>query len=62
MYTDEAQGNHRRQLLPSDQPEILAKHSDVFRTIELFPITAVAADFDGPNKFFAEGAIFDGIY
>ena len=44
-------------------PEILARHTDVFHEIALFPITTVAADFDdAQKKFFAEGAIFDGIY
>lgn len=63
MYTDEAQEIIAANFYRPINPEILAKHSDVFRTIELFPITAVAADFDtAQSKFFAEGAIFDGIY
>lgn len=63
MYTDEAQeiiaANYYRPI----NPEILAKHGNTFGTIELFPVTEIAADFDAAQtKFFAEGAIFDGIY
>lgn len=63
LYTDEAQETIAANYYRPMNPEILARHSNVFRDIELFPITAVAADFDdAQKKFFAEGAIFDSIY
>jgi sulfate transport system substrate-binding protein len=63
MYTDEAQEIIAANFYRPINPEILASYSNVFRSIELFPISAVAADFDAAQtKFFAEGAIFDGIY
>jgi sulfate transport system substrate-binding protein len=63
LYTDEAQEIIAANFYRPIKPEILAEHSHVFRAIELFPVTAVAADFDvAQAKFFAEGAIFDSIY
>ncbi len=62
-YTDEAQELIAKNFYRPINPEILARHSSVFHDIELFPIAAVAADFDAAQtKFFAEGAIFDSIY
>jgi sulfate transport system substrate-binding protein len=62
-YTDDAQELIAKNFYRPINPEILARHSGVFHDIELFPITAVAPDFDGAQaKFFAEGAIFDRIY
>ena len=44
-------------------PNVVTEHRDIFKSIDLFPITAIAADFDAAQeKFFAEGAIFDAIY
>ncbi len=41
-------------------PETLKKHVATFPEIELFPVTAVAKDWDDANaKFFAEGELFD---
>ena len=63
MYTDNAQEIIAANFYRPINPVILARYSDVFPSIELFPITTVAADFDeAQTKFFAEGAIFDGIY
>jgi sulfate/thiosulfate transport system substrate-binding protein len=63
LYTDAAQQTIAANFYRPINPEILAKHSNVFATIELFPITEVAADFDAAQtRFFAEGAIFDSIY
>lgn len=62
-YTDEAQEIIAANFYRPINAEILAKHANVFRSIELFPITAVATDFDAAQaKFFGEGAIFDSIY
>jgi len=49
--------NHYRPI----DPEILAKAS--FPRLTLFPVTAVAKDWDAVNdKFFAEGKLFDSLY
>jgi sulfate transport system substrate-binding protein len=47
---------------PTDQAT-LQRHAADFPPLRLFPITAVAKDWNDANaKFFADGAIFDGIY
>jgi sulfate transport system substrate-binding protein len=39
------------------------KHAADLPEIELFPITAVARDWDdAQEKFFADGSVLDGIY
>ena len=44
-------------------PEILKNHSSVLPPIELFPITAIAKDWeDAQQKFFADNGVFDVIY
>jgi sulfate transport system substrate-binding protein len=47
---------------PTD-PAVLQRHAAEFPEIALFPITAVAKDWtDAYAKYFADGAVFDGIY
>jgi len=42
---------------------VLARHQADFPPITLFPVTAIARDWDdATNKFFADGKIFDSIY
>ena len=44
-------------------PEVLKKHSSILPPIELFPITAIAKDWeDAQQKFFADNGVFDAIY
>jgi sulfate/thiosulfate-binding protein len=63
LYTDAAQETIAKHFYRPTNAEILARHGDVFRKIDLFPVTEVAADFDdAQTRFFAEGAIFDSIY
>ncbi|MGE5191631.1 MAG: sulfate ABC transporter substrate-binding protein [Deltaproteobacteria bacterium] len=63
LYTDAAQETIARHFYRPISAEILARHGDVFRKIELFPVTKIAADFDDAQaRFFAEGAVFDDIY
>jgi sulfate transport system substrate-binding protein len=63
LYTDAAQETIAKHFYRPTNAEILARHSDVFQSIDLFPITKIAAGFDdAQTKFFAEGAIFDSIY
>jgi sulfate transport system substrate-binding protein len=43
--------------------EILKKHSSILPPIELFPITAIAKDWeDAQQRFFADNGVFDVIY
>ena len=47
---------------PSD-PKVLAKHAGRLKPIELFPITAIAANWsDAQRRFFAENGIIDSVY
>jgi sulfate transport system substrate-binding protein len=63
LYTDAAQETIARHFYRPINPGILSRHGDVFRKIELFPVTAVAADFDDAQvKFFNDDAVFDRIY
>lgn len=63
LYTDEAQETIAANFYRPTNPDILARHKDVFHEIELIAITAIAVNFDdAQQKFFTEGAIFDGIY
>ncbi len=44
-------------------PEVLKKHSSILPALELFPITAIAKDWeDAHQKFFADNGVFDMIY
>jgi len=44
-------------------PEVLKKHSSILPPIELFPITAIAKDWeDAQQKFFSDNGVFDVIY
>jgi sulfate transport system substrate-binding protein len=63
LYTAAAQETIAKHFYRPTNPDILARHVNVFREIELFPVTTIAADFDdAQTKFFAEGATFDSIY
>ncbi|MBM4068533.1 MAG: sulfate ABC transporter substrate-binding protein [Planctomycetes bacterium] len=47
---------------PSDEA-VRARHAEKFPDIQLFPIAAVARDWDdAQSRYFADGAIFDQIY
>jgi sulfate transport system substrate-binding protein len=47
---------------PAD-PEVLRKHSSILPPVELFPVTAIAKDWeDAQQKFFADNGVFDVIY
>ena len=63
LYTDAGQETIARYYYRPISENILAKNSARFPQIELFPITAIASDWDAAQaKFFAEGALFDAIY
>ena len=63
VYSDEGQELAARNFYRPSNPAVLARHSADFPNIQLFPVTAVAADWDAANKrFFGEGGVFEQIY
>ena len=63
LYTEEAQEIIANHYYRPINPEILKEYSKQLPDLDLFPISTVASDWDDAQKrFFAEGAIFDGIY
>lgn len=63
LYTDEAQEIIAKNFYRPINPDVLKKHAETFRSIELFPVTFVASDWDAAqSRYFAEDGIFDAIY
>jgi sulfate/thiosulfate transport system substrate-binding protein len=63
LYTDEAQGILAKHFYRPSNEEIGKQFVSTLPPLERFPITAIAKDWDDAHqKFFANGAIFDGIY
>jgi sulfate/thiosulfate transport system substrate-binding protein len=63
LFTDEAQETIAEYGYRPINTGILKKHADRFPTLDLFPITSIAKDWDDAQaKFFADNAIFDVIY
>jgi sulfate transport system substrate-binding protein len=63
LFSDEAQEIFARDGYRPTKPDILARHADRLHAIDLFPITAIARDWDeAQQKFFAENGVFDSFY
>jgi sulfate/thiosulfate transport system substrate-binding protein len=63
LYTDEGQEIIAKHFYRPINQEILKRHATTFPDITLFPVTAVAKDWnDAYDKFFVDGKIFDSIY
>jgi sulfate transport system substrate-binding protein len=63
LFTDEAQEIIAENGYRPFKAEILKKHRDRFPELELFPVTAVARDWeDAQQRFFAENGIIDTVY
>src|SRR5262245_56694207 len=63
LYTPEGQEVIARHFYRPIDPDVLARHAADFPALQLFPVTAVARDWDeAQQKFFAEGGVFDAIY
>jgi sulfate transport system substrate-binding protein len=63
LFTDEAQEIIAREGYRPFNAQILEKHADRLRKIELFPITAIARDWsDAQRRFFADNGIIDAVY
>jgi sulfate/thiosulfate-binding protein len=62
LFTDAAQETIAKFGYRPFKTEILAKHSDRLPNIQLFPITAIARDWDDAReKFFADNGVIDRI-
>lgn len=62
LYTDPAQDIIANHYYRPSNPEVLARRQKLFPSIELFPITVIAANWDDAHqKFFADGGVFDKI-
>jgi sulfate/thiosulfate-binding protein len=62
LFTDAAQETIAKFGYRPFKPEILAKHADRLPNILLFPITAIARDWDDAReKFFADNGVIDRI-
>jgi sulfate/thiosulfate-binding protein len=62
LFTDAAQGTIAKFGYRPIRPDILAKYADRLPNIKLFPITAIARDWDDAReKFFADNGIIDTI-
>ncbi len=63
LYTPEAQETIARHYHRPYNDEVLQRHREVFREIELFEITRVAKSWDdAQQRFFGDGGVFDRIY
>jgi sulfate transport system substrate-binding protein len=63
LYTPQAQEVIAKHFYRPIDDEVRRKHGDVLPELDLFPITAVASNWDEAQaRFFAEGGVFDGIY
>jgi len=63
LYTETAQETIARHFYRPIDAAVLERHAATFPAIELFPITAVARDWDDAQaRFFAAGGVFDAIY
>jgi len=63
LYTPEGQAVIAKHFYRPSDAAVLAANSASFPTIDLFPVTKVAASWDdAQTKFFADGAEFDKIY
>lgn len=63
LYTDEAQHILAKHHYRPINDTVRKQHAAELPELTLFPITALAASWDdAQQKFFARGAVFDGIY
>jgi len=63
LYTDDGQEIIAKNFYRPTNPAILKQHADVFPDVKLFPITAIAKDWDDArSKFIGDGGVFDSIY
>jgi sulfate transport system substrate-binding protein len=63
LYTEPAQELIARHFYRPSNAEVLHRHAETLRPIELFSIGTIAGDWNkAQERFFAEGGIFDVVY
>ena len=63
LYTDQAQETMAKHGYRPINPDALKRYANRFPTIDLFPVTLIAKDWDeAQSKFFSDNGIFDMIY
>jgi sulfate transport system substrate-binding protein len=63
LYTDEGQEIIAKHFYRPTNPAILARYKSRFPDIKLFPVTAVARNWDDAyDKYFGDGKLFDSFY
>ena len=63
LYTDQAQETMAKHGYRPINPDALKRYANRFPTIDLFPVTLIAKDWDeAQSKFFSDNGIFDLIY
>jgi sulfate transport system substrate-binding protein len=63
LYTDDGQEIIAKNFYRPTNPAILAKHKAQFPDVKLFPVTAVARNWDdAADKYFGDGKLFDSFY
>jgi len=63
LFTDGAQELIAETGYRPFKAEVLKRHRDIFPEIQLFPVTAIARDWeDAQQRFFAENGIIDTVY
>jgi sulfate transport system substrate-binding protein len=63
LYTDDGQEIIAKSFYRPTNPTILAKYKSQFPDLKLFPVTAVARNWDDAiDKYFGDGKLFDSFY
>ena len=63
LYTEPAQEIIARHFYRPSNAEVLRRHTDTLRPIELFSIRTIARNWnEAQERFFAEGGVFDAVY
>ncbi len=63
LYTDEAQEIVARRHFRPSNAEVWQRHAETFPDVRLFPITAIAKNWDDAfERYFGEGGVYDSIY
>jgi sulfate/thiosulfate-binding protein len=63
LFSPEGQELGAKNYYRPTDPAVLQRHAGEFPSLTLFPVTAVAKDWnDAYARFFADGGVFDGIY
>jgi sulfate/thiosulfate transport system substrate-binding protein len=63
LYSEEAQETIAKLGYRPSNPDVLARHASTLPPTQLFPITAIARDWDDAQaRFFADNGVIDAVY